>query len=667
MRFRILSSVPDNSINVGFTKSFAHDVDSSVGLLDMSREEDGNVIVLRDRLVSGSGGEIPTSDILVSTVSVVRRDQTNPRSLYYQYSVGRGRYLVRLPGVDSADVENATKQLDSAIRFVDAQGNLVVVNWTPGTPVWSGNGWTVDVYLDRKNTPEQIMWVQFDAYDTTTSSVVRNHKEVVNAEPLSTSVSVSLVNDAADSTNLKYEISADPTVDSAPAIALFPDPGSPASVSVSGTTLTVTGAAVNNITIGSGVPIRNVVDEINRLDEDITAVALNDSHQSALTDDTYTVAGNPQGVVIRFDNLVQVRFNDSVRIRAEKPWSASGEKPWYPRIRKGVVRQSYAAEWTNGQVPTRGDGHALFTVPEYDKQAYSKTYGSPYRDIIAESPIVLSPTVIRTRRAPIKSTSDVSVYLNDRLNNSLVDDIDLETGTIFLTERFENVSDISVNYTYEEKYYEYKGLNLNSLPPHNPDMVGKYVAVFLLPTKIKISDTTYSETVEDFTRSVYHVYGDSYTQVLSYVNDIQYTADVAFPPNRVKAPSLLLGIFRTIQNRSIDDTLELVDSRSPGGGIKPDTDVDYKDAPEARMMFDEGYWDGEPFQSTSVLIGDMPDISRDSLTGYPAVFDAITGQDWADPTGRLTNEEIDEALHRHVAAGTLVLPEVDLDYSVVNV
>lgn len=665
MKLRAIPTVPPDGVNIGFTQGAAHDVDSSVHFLDLSREEENNVIVLSNRLVSGTSGNLPTDDVVVSNISVVRRDQTNPVSLYYRYDIGRGRYLVRLPDIPSNSPELARQRLLSALRIVTADGSLAIMNWWVDTPVWASDGWQVTIFTDRLNSPEQIAWVQYDAYDTQENIVARNRKEVINASPLNTGVSIALTGeDLGNPSDMYYRVVATTGTDYAPAIAIFPDAVDSPSVTVGTGTITINSVPPVDVTLGPSTPVSDVVSDINRQDADLTAVALNPSYQSSLVQGTYPTTGSTDGLVLRFDDLVQVKFNNSTRISADKPYRLDPEEPWYPRIRSGTVVQDAVFRWVDASEPNRGTGEVLFTVP--DSRPYSPVNGTPYKDVLQERPFLLDPKTVRTRRAPLKSTSDIEVFLFGNSSN-VIQDVDLETGTIFLRTRVESRDDITVDYTYEEKWYEYKGLDLNVLPAHDQSLLSKYVALFLTPSRVKLeghTDPRFSDISQTLSDYVYHVIDDTYEDVVNRVDNIQMDlneGEAGFP-DLVVCPTLLLGVYRVTQNRDSDETVSIVDSRTRGGGVLDTKSINFNEAPEARMLGDHGYWDGEAFQANNTLIADLPDLVRVDLDTYPEDFDAETGLVWVDPTGRLTEEEMSEALHRHAAAGTLVIPEVDLIY-----
>lgn len=649
---------------MGFVRTTPYDVDTGLHLLDLSREEEGNVILLEDRLVA-DGGTVPTDQLLVSDRSVLRRDRNTPASLYYQYGVGRGQFVVQLPDVPNNDPDAAQKALRAALRLVRDDGTLAQVSWDVGRPTFNTEGWVVDLYLDRRNRLGQIIWVQYNGWDLTNNVPARNQREIVNSTPISTGVTVALTNaDLVDpAADMAFVLTAGSPADFAPAISLFAQEALPPSVTVTATTLTVAGSPA--IAIGSTIPVRDVVNEINRLDAGILATALNDSFQTSLVTGLYVPKDT--GEVIRFLDLVQVKFNTDRRIRAEKPWRQTPSEPWYARIQNGVVLQDYQANFVVTPPPPleeRGSGQAEFRVQEFDRQAFSVVHGAPYRDLVGEQPLLVSPTVARTRRAPLKSVDDLTVYLRGR-ETSLIKDVDLQTGTIFLATRVERRDDLLVDYTYEEKWFEYKELNLNALPPHNQNLLSKYVAIFMVPARIKITDTTYTSVIEEFERTVYHVIDGTYEGVLERANNLSIlkTNEAVVPVNQVRTDPLILGVYRVVQSRDIDEATDFIDARTQGGGWVDSDAIDFEEAPEARMVWDEGYWDGEPFPSNNVLIADLPDIRRAQPTGeiidWPEVFDAQTGTGWASPTGRLTNDETQERLSLYVQAGSLVIPEYE--------
>jgi hypothetical protein len=254
---------------------------------------------------------------------------------------------------------------------------------------------------------------------------------------------------------------------------------------------------------------------------------------------------------------------------------------------------------------------------------------------------------------------------------NVVNDVDLETGKIYLNTRVETRDDVTIDYTYKEEWYEYRGLDLNVLPGHNQDLLSKYVALYLVPSVAKLDTTSpYDAHLETTTqRTVYHVIADTYDEAVTRAASIVYRTNEVYPQaysqvsGDIYAPTLLLGVFRVVQNKDIKESASIVDSRSIAGGRNTVFNIEYTEAPEARMLADEMRWDGEPFPAGNVIIADLPDVRKASVTGYPVTFDATTGVVWADPSGRLLEEEIGQILHQYAAAGTLVIPEFNLEYS----
>lgn len=653
LKLRLTPSVDHGSVNIAYVASPSYDTESSVSFLDMSREEPGNQVIIGDRLVN-TYGEIPTSDVLVSNVAVLRRDQTNPKSLYYRYTIGRGRFVVMLDGLTSSDAKQAHQRLLSSLRFIQHDGQLASVNWWISEPTWSSPGWVVTVYTDRKNDEDQTIWVQYDGWDTTLGVPARGKKEIVNSVVLSTTVSVNLSN-LNNADHLKFTVTAGSTNDYAPGIGLFPNiTGCPAVV-VSAGNFQIADSPTVNITIGANRSIRDLVSAINSSTTKLTAVALNDGLTSNLVHGTYDIDGQINGVVLRMDAKIQVRFDSNARIRAAKPYPGQVYESWYPRIKAGYVLQDWSVVTQNNALVANAEVH--YSIPEFSTQAWSPVYGQPFKSVVSEYPFVLDPYTIRTRRSNLRSYDDVSVFLFG-YETDAIEDIDLESGTIFLSTRIDRREDITVDYTYRELWYEYKGLDLNVLPNFNPDMLGKYVCLYLTPSYVKV-ETSNAVLLTD--RCVWHVYGESISDAVERATNTVFYQNTDY--GTLKAPVFILGIYRVVQNRDYREASSIVDSRQFGGGFSPNN-VDYRQAPEALMVSDLAQFDGKPFPVGNILIADLEDIRRATVTGYPSVVDGVTGTLWSSATGRLLEEEIVDYLHRYPAAGTLVIHEYDLEYPI---
>jgi hypothetical protein len=128
---------------------------------------------------------------------------------------------------------------------------------------------------------------------------------------------------------------------------------------------------------------------------------------------------------------------------------------------------------------------------------------------------------------------------------------------------------------------------------------------------------------------------------------------------------LLLGIYHVVQSEDPGD-VEVIDTRTPGGGLRSDISPNDVGEEEVRFYGDiGGHYDGEPFPDAGTLIIEIPNSipGTGEVDSRVTVFDSagVTGEidpsGWLDPTGVLTRDEIHESVRRHVDAGAYVVED----------
>jgi hypothetical protein len=100
---------------------------------------------------------------------------------------------------------------------------------------------------------------------------------------------------------------------------------------------------------------------------------------------------------------------------------------------------------------------------------------------------------------------------------------------------------------------------------------------------------------------------------------------------------LLLGEVSTTDAYKNDD-LSSIDIRLKGGGLREDYDIEYaaEDHPEIKWFEDIGYWDGQPHNTSAMVLVKLP---YTILTDYGGTFE---------------KEEVQKIAERHTALGTYV-------------
>lgn len=109
----------------------------------------------------------------------------------------------------------------------------------------------------------------------------------------------------------------------------------------------------------------------------------------------------------------------------------------------------------------------------------------------------------------------------------------------------------------------------------------------------------------------------------------------------IKEENTILLARVQVRPNSTYENIDIIDTRTRGGGLLESIgrNIINEVCPEASSYWDIGYWDGEPYQENSVLVIKLP---RYILKEYG---------------GRLTKEEAEEAVNKHMALGTFYIIE----------
>jgi len=319
-------------------------------------------------------------------------------------------------------------------------------------------------------------------------------------------------------------------------------------------------------------------------------------------------------------------------IYLQKPRNVDGDDDWYVKIKAGSFTRRMDA---SGNVVPSGNGTLYqYYVSEYDELPWSLEFGKPYIKIPKETATILDKDTISVKNIPLlvepsdvysnegfPPSSYLTVYVNqEQLPENEILDWDINNARIRVAQILTSTDDVVVDYVYKEDYYSYPGfygsgglypttgefewfpLDLNPTPLHNHGMYASGVRahIFLSPSW-NLDDIIFFNEVP-----CYH----NYTGDPSGVRDF-YLGSVSLGP--------------AAKYTDVDVT----DTRTRGGGLKPNADRDLVDnvQPESEFFWDIGYFDGQAFPSNGVLVFKFP-ISMQSR-----------------------DAEIREKINRHLAMG----------------
>jgi hypothetical protein len=637
LRIRYGAIVPPGGVNLAYVTVPAATPHSHLSLADYSvdiPENAANTFGSDDELdITTQTAE--TNEFVLSNRSILSRNVRRPVKLFYQVAL-------QFPVVDeeasASDLAAAREIIRKHLVILDGQNRTTTeLQWDievtgPGP---AANTFLVTLYCDRVGSRGKSFKVRYHALIGGLRSP--NRREVLNPLPvLVAGTDFTLTDDGANG----FTISGLTGTELAPAIGLFLNTGGPASVTVTATALDFGGGiTVGLLTGGLFRPVKDVVADINAANTKVLAVALSDSATSNLATGTFSLVAT--GTVLRFTNQTHLRYTDLFRIQPLLPATRHAREPWYPRVSRGSFIR---------RVGTRT---LRYEIRDFEYQPFSTAAGAPYKEAVGEEAAILDAARVQVSRSPIRSASDVTAIIDNVVDTTLVDQVDLENGILFLTRTVRPNTDLRFSYTYEARAFTYQGVNLNPTLRQSPDLLGKFVGVFIIPYKIFDGVTT-----ETFERTVYHVVRDTAESIRTLIPTLKLS-------DGTSAAAQLLAIYQVVQTE-IPEDIDVIDTRTPGGGLRLGlTPADVLED-EARFYADVGgHWNGEPFPDAGSLVVEIPESipgtgqaeDRHTLFESLGTTANIDPSAWLDPTGVLTEEEIHARITRHTDAGAFVIED----------
>ena len=194
--FKILSRVPEDSVNLSFITQPSFSTSSSLGLIDLSYETVENIsnYLFGDFMItnpstgslgSSYSGSLDTKDFAIGATSVIRKDYSTPEPLYYSYLIGRDEYAVRAP-------ENTLESLRDSISVVDSKGNdiftefpwdIVATGIGPNGSLTSGD-FSVCLLTRYPFLADNTIWTIYNAVPYRSGDVIYGKREAIYPEPI---------------------------------------------------------------------------------------------------------------------------------------------------------------------------------------------------------------------------------------------------------------------------------------------------------------------------------------------------------------------------------------------------------------------------------------------------------------------------------------------------
>ena len=318
----------------------------------------------------------------------------------------------------------------------------------------------------------------------------------------------------------------------------------------------------------------------------------------------------------------KVKCMDTRYIKVQAPREDLLIESWYPMIQFGHYSQILDQYGTHVKV--------CYTMPEYDDQHFSTTYGAPYVDIKKEDVVILNSHMIKTKCFPlhirenpeiINKIDTVKAYkqIDDELFELTIKDISFSDGIIIIQETISENDRIICDYTYIEENFVYRGYWRNKSDfariDLNPNKYHTYSDLNYEPSETKPSKNLFNKVIYFFMRPtvIYEVAAANDSLIYNIEEDkdigeivlqnketLYHQIDNAIPESD---NDIYIGSVYIRQNTSLQSTI-LIDSRTRGGGvIESMKDSLRKELePESDYYLDIGYYDGEPYQENGVII-----------------------------------------------------------------
>lgn len=374
----------------------------------------------------------------------------------------------------------------------------------------------------------------------------------------------------------------------------------------------------------------------------------------------------------KFHHTYSLRFLDSDQIRVLPPKEEDANLSWYLRVKNGRFERKVQEK----------DGSSIvykYSIPEYYRQNFLEDRGVPYMKAIAERPKVLNESQIKLLHTPlyIETKNGLVRNIEVLVNGSpiRVRTWDTFNGILTLDGTITANDEIYVTYEYEENSFVYRGyydeenkrfwsLDLNPSVGHYVTIRDRHdKEIKDVPSFALINETIYlyirpsmkmiqtkresqlrvpslSATFMDLDNTNYtKTTGAALEETLLTVDVKSYTLFHTF--EKINDPeAILLGRIHVRPNSS-QSSLQIIDTRVRGGGLKPEITqaIMQEFEEESKFYWDIGHWDGKPYSENAVVV---IRISRRILKEYG---------------GRFTKSEVEEKLDKHLGYGVLAILE----------
>lgn len=298
-----------------------------------------------------------------------------------------------------------------------------------------------------------------------------------------------------------------------------------------------------------------------------------------------------KGIILRSKRFTVKHKTDS-KIKIVQPYFEDASLPWYPRVTNGSFTQVYKNKVYH------------YYIPEFDNQTWSSVYGKPFKDLKGITPLLVDNNVYQLPRTPVLWNGESMIlYDGDApISSSVIQDIDINNGLIYIDPSVTLSTDFTIDYTYLENTYIYKDININGHFSQNPLMLDKFVIIYIVPIEGSIGASK---------KTIYHAIGNSIIEAIQSI-------DVSDPD----LPIAIIGAYN-IQQVFSSNRVAMLDTRVKGGGLRNvngpkspvhnlNYSIDSNETPieniyqESSRFWDIGHYDGEPYPGAAAVTIDLP-------------------------------------------------------------
>lgn len=646
----------------------------NVGLKDMSFlwAENRTGRDNQSYVVEHSGGTLElfsSPEVAITCFSITNRDVPEPIPLFWGFEIGAEndfggeRHYIYAPEATGLSTSTARQQIEqiltSKVRLLEADGSessmpfqalIQPATGITGTPPTDGfRAW---IGLPQPTSPGRPLFVQYQAISHS-GSVVENRLEIVSTQEMfyhlfdAVDVNGAVATPGEWGINVNddntYSIEVNTFAYETDAIALWVDEAGWTWATNAGT-LTITDGTPSNITLANKT-VREVVQEINALNRPVRATLLADYHNAADLIDTsaatrtITAFGDRP---ITLPNHVHIHIPSDTVIYLKKPKQLSRSEEWHPILHIPPVRHQ--------NVPPNWSGYTVsYSGTESNWLPFSGVITGEYLESYKEVPNLLRGDLLSLQNGHIEPRS-VRLLVNDHDATHLIRGYDEWAGLLWLSIDVLSADSVEVTYSYRRGYdIPLNFLNLNPGQYHRTEFYRLYVGVYITPNRFEHA----SSTDYDLKPTIGYVVGNTISEVTAAIDALTHA------PTGYELMAECIGIFQISSQGDATD-IKILDVRSNGGGIVEGADMEQivRDNPEAQFYWDIGYWEGEPYAGSGVIIvhGDRAILGTDrtipSLVGPP-------DGGFVDLTGRESPEELRRRIQRHITAG--MYPVLDLE------